>query len=66
MARQGCHLRCVIGKDLNIKYFKKLPVLPHIIPRHKKIGDLRKELKINKSFIVIGRYGGYETFDLIL
>lgn len=64
MARQGFHLRCVIGKDLNIKYFKKLPVLPHIIPRHKKIGDLRKELKINKSFIVIGRYGGYETFDL--
>ena len=64
MARQGSDLRCVIGQDLNIRHFKKLPVLPHIIPKHKKIGDLRKVLKINRNTIVIGRYGGYETFDL--
>ena len=64
MARQGSNFRCVIGEDLNNRYFKKLPVLPHMIPRHKMIGDLRKKLKINNSDFVFGRYGGYETFDL--
>ena len=64
MARQGSDIRCVIGEDLNKKYFKKIPVLPYIVNRHKSFGNLRENLNIKKDTLVVGRHGGYNTFDL--
>ena len=64
MARQDSDIRCVIGEDLNIRFYKKIPVLPHIINKHTLVGDLRKELNINQRKIVIGRHGGLDTFDI--
>lgn len=64
MARQGSDIRCVIGEDLNKKYFKKIPVLPYMVLKHRSYGDLRGILKINKDALVIGRHGGESTFDI--
>ena len=64
MARQDSDVRCVIGNDLNIRFNKKIPVLPHIINKHNFLGDLRNELKIDSKKIVIGRHGGPNTFDI--
>ena len=64
MARQGSDIRCVIGEDLNKKYFKKINVLPYMVLRHKNEGDLRKKLNINKQSLVVGRHGGETTFDI--
>ncbi len=64
MARQGSDIRCVIGKDLNKRFFKKIPVLPYIVNRHIFQGNLRKELNIKKNNLVIGRHGGFKTFDI--
>lgn len=40
------------------------PYVPHIVelPKHKE--DLREQLQIPKDKIVIGRYGGFEQFDI--
>ena len=64
MARQDSDVRCVIGNDLNIRFNKRIPVLPHIINKHNFSGDLRSELKIDSKKIVIGRHGGPNTFDI--
>ena len=64
MARQDSVVRCVIGEDLNKRFNKKIPVLPHIINQHNFEGDLRKELGIDPNMIVIGRHGGTDTFDI--
>lgn len=42
----------------------KIPYVPHMINLPKIEGDLRKELNIPEDQIVIGRYGGLETFDI--
>ena len=64
MARQGSDIRCVIGDDLNKKYFKKIPVLPLIVLKHKNEGNLREKLNIKKETLVIGRHGGESSFDI--
>jgi len=64
MARQDSDIRCVIGNDLNVRFNKRIPVLPHIINKHNFLGDLRNELKIDSKKIVIGRHGGPNTFDI--
>ena len=64
MARQDSDIRCVIGEDLNKRFNKKIPVLPHIIDKHNFTGDLKKELGIDDTKLVIGRYGGLNTFDI--
>ena len=64
MARQDSDIRCVIGNDLNVRFNKRIPVLPHIINKHNFLGDLRNELKIDSNKIVIGRHGGPNTFDI--
>ncbi len=64
MARQGSDIRCVIGKDLNRRFNKKIPVLPYIVNKHIYYGDLRKNLNLSKNTTVIGRHGGFNTFDI--
>jgi hypothetical protein len=42
----------------------KIPYVPHMINLPNIETNLRGELGINKNDIVIGRYGGNETFDI--
>ena len=64
MVRQGSNIRCIIGGYLNRRYFKKLPVLPSIVRRHTEVGNLRDKYKIPSEAFVIGRHGGFTTFDI--
>ena len=64
MARQGSDIRCVIGEDLNKRYYKRIPVLPYIVNKHTSYGNLRSKLNIDKNTTVFGRHGGLNTFDL--
>jgi hypothetical protein len=45
-------------KDLN------LPYVPHIVNLPKPNADFRQQLGISKDKIVVGRLGGYTTFDI--
>ena len=53
-----------VSKYMTLFKNNKIPYVPHMInlPNHDK--NLREELFIPKDSIVIGRYGGYDTFDL--
>ncbi len=42
----------------------KTPVVPHMVNLPNIKADLRNELGISNDEIVLGRYGGYGTFDL--
>lgn len=42
----------------------KTPYVPYIVDLPKATGNFRKHLGISDEQIVIGRYGGYTTFDL--
>ncbi len=42
-----------------------VPVVPHIVHLPDDSRDLRKELGIAESAVVIGRYGGYNQFNLL-
>lgn len=54
-----------IGDYLNEKCRTNIPVIPHIVSNEViTIEDLRNELNIPKDSIVIGRYGGYNQFNL--
>lgn len=53
-----------IGNYLNDKNNTTLPVIPHIINMPDVDEDFRNELNISKDAIVLGRYGGFEKFDL--
>ena len=53
-----------IGDYLNEKYNTNLPVIPHIINLPDVKNNFRDILKIPKDAIVLGRYGGFEKFDL--
>lgn len=54
-----------ISKWLAEKMMPEKPLfVPHLISLPKAQGDLREELGIPKGATVLGRYGGYETFDL--
>lgn len=41
-----------------------VPYVPHMVYLVDEPGDLRKELSIPKSALVLGRYGGWDTFDV--
>lgn len=41
-----------------------IPYVPHIVQLPTPTDDYRKKLNIPKDKIIIGRYGGYYTFDL--
>jgi len=42
----------------------KIPYVPYMINLPEEDGDMREELNIPKTAIVLGRNGGYDTFDL--
>jgi|688.fasta_scaffold19529_7 glycosyltransferase involved in cell wall biosynthesis len=53
-----------VSKYMNLYKNNNIPYVPHMInlPEHKR--NLRDELSIPKNAIVVGRHGGYDTFDL--
>jgi hypothetical protein len=53
-----------ISNCINTNCGTTYPVLPYIIDLPKVDGDLRNELNIPKDAIVIGRYGGYDEFNI--
>jgi hypothetical protein len=42
----------------------EIPYVPHMINMPEIDSDLRSELSISKNSVVLGRYGGLETFDI--
>ena len=54
-----------VSQDLRQRTKINLPVVPHIVflPEPSDI-DVRSQLGIKKESIVIGRHGGFETFDI--
>ena len=53
-----------IADYLNMKYKTYIPVIPHIISLPNCTENLRKELNIPDNSIVLGRHGGYTTFNI--
>jgi hypothetical protein len=53
-----------ISEYLNIKYKTSYPVLPHMIDLPPCTDNMRSELGIPNDAIVLGRHGGFTTFDL--
>lgn len=53
-----------ISSHLNHRFHTNAPVLPHIVDLHKSSENLRCELNIPIDATVLGRYGGYDQFDL--
>ena len=64
MIRQGSTNRCVLGKDLNKRFKKRLPILPYIVEETSRSSDLKAELNIPQDAFVYGRHGGFLTFDI--
>lgn len=46
------------------KKFNKTEYVPHIIRKIEPTKDIRTALNIPKDALVVGRHGGYDTFDL--
>jgi len=53
-----------IADFLNKKYHTNLPVIQHMIDLPNTDEDLRNTLNIPKDAIILGRYGGFNQFDL--
>jgi hypothetical protein len=53
-----------ISHHLNRKLNTDVPVVPYIVDLPSVSDDLREKLKIPGDAIVIGRHGGYGTFDI--
>ena len=53
-----------VSEWLSQKMNKGVPFVPHIVKLPEPDGDFREKLGISKEKIVVGRYGGYYTFDL--
>lgn len=53
-----------IGETLNHRFGTNLKVIPHIVhlPKHER--NMRERLGIPKDAIVIGRHGGFDSFDV--
>lgn len=54
----------VISPFLNQKYNTNHECIPHMIDMPECNEDLRKSLNIPENAIVLGRYGGYDQFDI--
>ena len=52
-----------VSQFLNSRYSTHLLVIPHIVTVSETNENLRKELNIPEDAIVIGRHGGYNSFD---
>jgi hypothetical protein len=53
-----------IGNTINKQYGTNYPVMPHMVTLPECSENLRSELGIPENAIVIGRYGGKESFDI--
>lgn len=53
-----------ISEWLSLHMGGDIPFVPHIVDLPEPNADYREKLGISKDKIVIGRYGGYFTFDL--
>ena len=53
-----------LSESINSEYHTNLPYVPHIVNLPNPNLDLRSELGIGSDKIVIGRFGGYEQFNL--
>lgn len=53
-----------ISEWLSTKMNPTVPFVPHIVNLPSPTADFRERLGIAKDKTVIGRYGGYDTFDL--
>lgn len=55
-----------ISEYLNHKFHTTYPVIPHMISLPPCEGTLRQTLTIPDDAIVLGRHGGYATFDMAM
>ena len=53
-----------LAHTMNTRYNAKIPSVPHIVNLPAPDADLRSQLGISSSQIVIGRHGGYLEFNL--
>lgn len=53
-----------ISDFLNNKCNTNIPVIPYIVESYSNEDNLRVELQIPHDAVVLGRYGGYEQFDI--
>ena len=53
-----------IGQCLNEKYDSIFKVIPHIVSLPDEVSDLKNDLNIPNDAIVLGRYGGYNEFNI--
>jgi hypothetical protein len=53
-----------ISHMLNLKNNTNIPVIPHIVDLPQSNENLRKELNIDDTAIVFGRYGGFDEFNI--
>lgn len=53
-----------ISETLNAKFNTNIPVIPHIVTMPAIEETLRKELNIPTDAIVLGRYGGFNEFNI--
>ena len=53
-----------VSSQLNKRFNTAFPVVPYIVQTPDYDGDLRSSLHIPKDAIVIGRHGGFNTFDI--
>lgn len=54
----------VVSEWQSIASSNKIPHIPHMLNLYNTEDDLREELAIPKNAIVIGRHGGYDTFNI--
>ena len=56
----------LVSDFMSEKYHHMVPAVPHIVrPYILPEKDMREELGIPEDALVFGRYGGYETFDIM-
>lgn len=54
-----------VSQELQQRSKMNLPIVPHIVTLPKPADiDVREKLGVPKDALVIGRHGGYETFDI--
>jgi hypothetical protein len=58
------HVRLPRGRVLRLPRVRKPPVVPHIVTLPDVQGDLRSELRIPEDAVVVGRHGGFGTFNI--
>lgn len=62
---RGSHIDAYVSRWLtNCMSKGKIPYVPHIVNLPIPTKDFRKQLNIPENAVVVGRYGGYESFDI--